>query len=352
MIRLDEVLGQRAAVDLLGRMLDRGRIPQALLFQGLEGVGKGSIARSFAAALLCESPEPEACGHCQPCRLAEGGNHPDLLLVERLPRKAPTKPRGAGSPSGPRDLRSFVLVDQIRELSRVAALAPRYGARRVIIIDPADRMNHEAQNALLKTLEEPPARCVLLLVAARPQLLLPTVRSRCFAVGFGPLRPEELARLLQARGLPEREAIARAALAEGRPGRALDLDLEELLGRRESVLDALEELTASPAAAAALLPALAAEIAGRDEPTLLGGLDLLEGLLRDAAMTAAGARSDLLTHSDLAERLERVARRLTPARLAALVSAVERLRHDLRLNLNRALVMESLLAAVAGGPLP
>jgi len=352
MIRFDDVLGQRPAVELLGRMLDSGRVPQALLLQGPEGVGKGSLARSFAAALLCGSSEREACGSCSSCRLAEGGGHPDLLIVERLPRKGTASARNPGSPPAPGDLRSFVLVDQIRELSRVASMAPRLGARRAIIVDPADRMNQEAQNALLKTLEEPPERCVLLLVAARPQLLLPTVRSRCFAVSFGPLRPAELARLLQARGLPEDEAVARAALAEGRPGKALALDLEDLLARRASVLEALETLTGPPPAAAASVPGLAAEIAGRDEATLLAGLELLEALLRDAAMSAAGAQRFTLAHSDLADRLEPIGRRLTAGRIALLVSALERLRYDLRLNLNRLLVAESLLAAVAGGPLP
>lgn len=351
MIRFHEVLGHKPAVDLLGRMLDTGRVPQALLFQGPEGVGKASIARSFATALLCESPAREACGSCTACRLAARGNHPDLLLVERLPRKLAANSPGEG-PSASGELRSFVLVDQIRELSRVAALSPRQAARRVILVDPADRMNHEAQNALLKTLEEPPARCVLLLVAARPQMLLATVRSRCFTVSFGPLRPAELARLLQERGLPEKEAVARAALAEGRPGEALGLDLEDLLARRETVLEALEALTASPPAAAALLPGLAAEMTGRDETSLLRGLDLLEALLRDAALTGAGAAGPALAHSDRTERLERLGRALGPQRIAGLITAVERLRHDLRLNLNRTLVVESLLAAVAGGPLP
>lgn len=352
MIRFDELLGQRSAVDLLGRMLENGRIPQALLFLGPDGVGKGSVARSFAAALLCGAPEPEACGACDACRLIEKGGHPDLLVVERLPRKRSPSARATGSPPESGDLSYFVVVDQIRELSRVAALAPRHGARRAIIVDPADRMNLEAQNALLKTLEEPPARCVLILVAARPQILLPTVRSRCFAVSFGPMRPAELARALRAKGVPEREATARAALAAGRPGKALALDLEELLARRESVLESLEALTTSSPAAAAALPALAAELAGRDEATLLGGLELLEALLRDAALAAAGAQPQLLAHTDLAERLAKIGRRLSAERIADLISALERLRHDLRLNLNRTLVAESLLASVAGGPLP
>jgi DNA polymerase-3 subunit delta' len=351
-IRFDEVLGQRAAVSLLRRMLETERLPQAQLFQGPEGVGKASLARSLAAALLCDFSNPEACGECNDCKLAEYGHHPDFLLVGRLPRRSAANATGGRSGKVVGDLRSFIVVDQIRALSRVAALAPRQGARRVIVIDPADRMNHEAQNALLKTLEEPPTSCLLLLVASRPHLLLPTVRSRCFVVSFGPMRPKELARRLRERGLGEAEAVARAALARGRPGAALDLDLETLLTRREEIVQSLEALTATPARAAAALPAIAAEMAGRTESDLVASLELLEALLRDAAMIAVGAQRFALAHSDLAARLEPIGRRLPPERTAALVSAIERLRHDLRLNLNRTLVAESLLAAVAGGPLP
>ena len=340
MIPFDRILGQRKALDLLERMLDHGRLPHALLFQGPEGVGKGTVARSFAAALLCDRPEPQACGSCPACRLVDAGAHPDFLLVERLPRKPPS-----------RELRHYVIVDQIRQLSRFASMSPRQGPRRVFLIDPADRMNNEAQNALLKTLEEPPGQALLILVAARPRLLLPTVRSRTFHVGFGPLRPAELAEALRARGFSDEESLERAALSSGRPGLALDLDLETLLAWRGDVLEALESLTRSPAGAAEL-PSFAAHLAGKDEHRLRGSLDLLEALLRDAALAAAGSGRATLAHTDIADRLERVGNDLGPRRAAEIVEAVERLRHDLRLNLNRTLVVESLLAAVAGGPVP
>jgi DNA polymerase-3 subunit delta' len=230
-------------------------------------------------------------------------------------------------------------------------MAPRIAGRRVFIVDPADRMMIQAQNALLKTLEEPPGSAVLILIAARPHLLLPTIISRSFCLPFAALRSGELADLLETRGLPRDEALARAALAEGRPGAALELDLEALRDRRDSVLSMIEALTSSPTIPADM-PVMAAELAGKTEAELLEGLWLLQALLRDAARAGPQTGDPHLIHVDVSERLQRVGEQLAPLRAASLVRSVERLRADLRFNLNRMLVAESLLAAVAGGPLP
>lgn len=333
------MLGQENAIAVLNRMLETGRLPQALLFHGPEGVGKATAAVALSSALLCEAADgPAPCGACPACGLVLAGNHPDLMTVVRLPRKDRKD-----------ELHKFILVEQIRDLSHLASLAPRAGSRRIFIIDPADRMNLEAQNALLKTLEEPPGQALLILVAARPQVLIPTVRSRCFAVGFAALAADALAALLEARGLERDEALARASLAEGRPGRALELELQGLRDRREAVLEMLESLADGRTAE---LPVQAAALAGPDEATLVEGLDLLQGLLRDAARVASGPEEPPLVHADLAERVASLGLRLGPARAAGLVASVDRLRGDLRFSLNRTLVAESLLAAVAGGPLP
>lgn len=333
-----EIIGQQAALALLERMLDSGRVPHAMLFHGPESVGKATTARIFATALLCE--QGTACGACGSCALVARDAHPDLLTVRRLPK-----------PAGPADeLSSFIVVEQIREVSRLAGLTPRAGTRRVFVIDPADRMHAESQNALLKTLEEPPGSAVLILVASRPHLLLPTVRSRSVGIAFAPVRTSELARRLAAGGMPAAEARARAALAGGRPGAALAVELEALRERRERLVALLESLV-DERPAIAQLPAGAAALAGKDEATLLDSLEMLEGLLRDAARAGIGGEHALL-HADLDARLARLGGRLGAARAAALVESVERLRGYLRFNTNRVLIAESLLAAVAGGPIP
>jgi DNA polymerase-3 subunit delta' len=211
-------------------------------------------------------------------------------------------------------------------------------------------MNAEAQNALLKTLEEPPGRTVLILVAARPHLLLPTVRSRCFALGFSALRTTELEHVLRERGMDAAEAAERAALADGRVGRAIGLDLIAVGARRDEILSCLEQLAAGGPGLGEL-GSMAASLAGKDEPTLIEGLELMQSLLRDAARrvldnggpTAAG---------EIAGRLERLGRRLGATRAAALVGAIDHARADLRFHVNRTLLAETVLAAVAGAPLP
>lgn len=354
------VLGHERARTVLARLLASDRVPHAFLFHGPVGVGKGLVARLFAISLVCTQPGKDAagCGSCAACRKAAHGNHPDVLVLTRLPRKETRGDVVVDDDGGEDDdtgtgksgeLRSFIIVQQIRELNHHAAYAPREGRRRVFIVDPADRMHAESQNALLKTLEEPGGQTIIVLVASRPHVLLPTVRSRCFQVGFGAMSPDDLAVSLVARGMAPQEACTRAALAEGRPGRALGLDLATLANRRDLLLTALEALTASSRAASEL-GEYANQIVGEDESELLLGLDLVTALLRDAARAATGRGAVL--HVDVAPRIDRLGHALGALRAMELVALADRLRGDLRLNLNKTLLCETLLAAVAGGRLP
>jgi len=346
-VRLRDLIGQDAARSRLLRALRAGRLPQALLFQGPEHVGKGSAARALGAVLLCPRATEDACGECSSCERCRAGAHPDLLIVRRASKRL--RPDELPPMTDPpadegEELRPFIRVDQIRELSRHASYAPREGTRRVFVIDPADRMNEAAQNALLKTLEEPPGETVLVLVASRPHLLLPTVRSRCLAVRFAAMPVRELARALEQRGMSADEATTRASLSGGLPGLALSLDLERARARREAVLGIVEASVRGPRVLARLSDA-ASVLAGRGEAELLEGLSMLEDVLRDAARAAVGA-------GEVSARHAGVGQALGPERLFAILESVQRLRADLRFNLNRGLVAETLLAALAGGPLP
>jgi DNA polymerase-3 subunit delta' len=341
------IVGQDVAIAFLRGLVAARRLPHALLFQGPDAVGKAATARALAASLLCPTgAEHEA--PCVDCRLLEAGNHPDFLFVTRQARK----PGGDADPDDDdAELKSVITVEQIRELTQLASRSPRRAERRLFLIDPAERMNAEAQNALLKTLEEPAGSTVLILVTSRPHLLLPTVRSRCVPVRFRALHSGELGRLLAARGIPASEALARAALSEGRPGAALTLDLESQRKRREELLEAVERLSARPPA----LPDLsrfAERVAGSSEETLAEGLCLLESIVRDAARAALRANDPALIHVDLRPRVERIGQALGAPRAAAIVRSIELLRGQLRFHLNKTLVAESVLAAIAGGPLP
>jgi DNA polymerase-3 subunit delta' len=286
------------------------------------------------------------------------GNHPDFLRFTRLPKKesASRQDESEGADEeGPEErgseLKRDITIDQIRELTEHASFGPREGEHRLFVIDPADRMNLPSQNALLKTLEEPPGRSMLILVTARPQILLPTVRSRCFTVRFAAMPTAELAAALEARGVPRAEALSRAALSAGRPRLALALDVEAHRARRDEILSALETVAAR-GKGLVLLPALAGKLVGRDEVSLTEGLDLAAALLRDAERSSLGLPAGSLLHADLHSRLEALGDRLGGVRAAELVRFVDRVRDDLRFSLNKTLVAESLLAAVGGGPIP
>ena len=200
------VIGHAGAAARLARAAADGRVPAAVLLVGPAGIGKRALADAFAARLLCAAPGAgDACGTCAHCTRVGAGTHPDLHLVARDPER--------------RDIR----IEQVRGLTRWLALQPLMAARKVGVLDDAHCLSEQAQNALLKTLEEPPGATVLVLVASSAALLLPTVRSRCQVVRLEPLPAAEVVRVLEASGVPAEQASQLAPLAEGSPGRALAL---------------------------------------------------------------------------------------------------------------------------------
>ena len=180
-------------------------MPHAILFVGPAGVGKTTLALDLAAALLCEAPIADRpCRTCRGCRLVASGNHPDL---HRL------RPDGPGGQ---------VRIDQVRALVGRLALLPVEGGSRIAIVESAHRLNDDAQNALLKTLEEPPAGVVIVLCADDEDRLLPTIHSRCARIRLGTVGRREIEEWLAERGDGDPPTAARVArLAGGRPGLAL-----------------------------------------------------------------------------------------------------------------------------------
>ncbi len=203
--------GQAAALDAVAAMV-RGPAPQAVLFVGPDGVGKTTLALDLAAGLLCTAaPAERPCRICRACRLVEHGDHPDL---HRLGPVGPGRQVVIGGP----DARFRGVKDLIGELS----LMPVEGGARVAIIEGADRMNEDAQSALLKTLEEPPAGVTIALCADQEARLLPTVRSRCFRVRLGLVGARDIERIVADHDLADPPTAARLGrLAAGRPGLAL-----------------------------------------------------------------------------------------------------------------------------------
>lgn len=213
----------------LVQRLQAQRLPHALLLSGPTGMGKRDFASRFAHAVLCDTPNGNgsACGQCRGCKLMQAGSHPDYLRVE---------PEEEGKTIG---------IDAVRELTRFQALKSQYGRQRVILLQPADALNANSSNALLKTLEEPAGETVLLLITDQPARLLPTIRSRCQQLFFRPLSPREptgVEWLSAALDNRLEEASDLLQMAAGAPLRALQLANGEELALRAQLLEQLQGL--------------------------------------------------------------------------------------------------------------
>jgi DNA polymerase III subunit delta' len=316
---LTDVVGHAAAVARLARAVREDRPAPAYLFSGPGGVGKRTLADAFTTELLCATPGPEgACGVCAQCVRVAGGTHPDVRVVVREEDR--------------RDIRT----EQIRDLTRWLVLRPLMARRKLALVDGADALNEHGQNALLKTLEEPPGASVLLLVVGRASLLLPTVRSRCQQVRLDPLTPDEMARFLDQQGVPRKQAAMLVARADGSPGRALALREDAHGEQRAMVLEGLGRLRdLSAADVSALAQALAR---GDVEPAL----DAIASWYRDllGKVTGSGAA---LRNPDAAATVEASAAHSTVRGVLRQLEAVCDTIEVIEGNANKALALETLL---------
>ncbi|WHZ19094.1 MAG: DNA polymerase III delta prime subunit [Rhodanobacteraceae bacterium] len=255
------------AWDVLAARAAGNSLPHALLVCGPAGLGKRVLTEAFVRARLCESlRDGRACGHCRACRLLAAGTHPDRVLVtfEENPKT--------------HKLRTEIVIDQIRALSARLAMASQLGGWQVAVIDPAEAMNPASQNALLKTLEEPTASSLIVLVADQPSRLSATVRSRCQRVEIAlPPKVEALA-WLGVRGVEHAEAAL--AAAGGNPGLAWLLAEHGGMQRRQEVARDLLALAAGRGDARAIGRAWADDEPGQ---RLEQAARLLEGALRARA---------------------------------------------------------------------
>lgn len=328
MSALPEILGHDSARARLWRAAIAERLHHAYLFEGPEGVGKRLVALRLAMVTNCEAPgRIEPCGVCRSCTTIQAGTHPDVVWLE------PPADRASGT----------IPVDSVRELVRQSGYH-RFGSRfRLIIIDPAEALQPAAANALLKTLEEPPAGTGFILLAQSGRALLPTIVSRCQRVRFQPVPEPQLTAWLRARGVAAPAAVAR--IAQGCPGAALTAAEGEMEARVALRAELLTVLASGPA-----------ELFKWSEQVAAGGkaggeaverlLRVIEDLLRDVVVVGGG--SDLpLHHEDAPAVVERWASVLWPGGVTACAEAVAKARQQLALNVTARLVIEALVARIA-----
>jgi DNA polymerase-3 subunit delta' len=337
-------LGHGDVLRGLARAAAVQRLPHALLFEGPEGVGKFLAARRLALGLLCARGDvADPCGVCGPCKRVIAGVHGDLLLVDVLDDPAKERreeltigrvTRRDDSPDGP-------------TIEEFLSLRATEGGWRVVIVREAERMNAEAQNALLKTLEEPPENALLVLESSRSAALLPTIRSRCVRIEFGRVSGESIASLLAEHGVAADRASTVARWSAGSPGRALALASNSGPELRKLLADLLRG-AGTPFEVARAVWELDGEFEGKtaravERERLRFVLDFWLGVLGDLH----GAQA---VHGDLFEPADRPLLLRSQSALRRAIETVFDLRADVDDNLDPPTLLDRACVALAPRP--
>ena len=348
---LKSFIGNPGAVEVLKRAIGKDRLPHAMIFAGPEGVGKCTLALLIAQYLNCLSPAgDDACGTCAACKkiravgesrylecltLKEGfcgacqnckirmGRHPDIRLIE--PEK------------------STIAIGQVRELINEIAFQPAEARYRVVILDPAEQMRPEAHNSLLKTLEEPASRTVIILVTTNPYLLLETIRSRSRMLQFAEIPQDRIERhLIEKEGRKAEEARLAAALSGGSFAAALSFSAKDYRQIRDQALEFVAFL--SKPGRFAEVSNIAARVSKNKEFFQLW-IGSVEALLQD--IYYSGLAEERVGQRDILDRIEEIGKDLPRSRIVAMIEAVRRLNRDLQFNVNRQIALEAMFVSLS-----
>jgi DNA polymerase III subunit delta' len=350
-----DVVGHGRLIKLLSRAAAGGTLPPSLMFAGPSGIGKRLTAVALAQALNCTNQSSlisyqssvagprtgddrltgdgrlttDSCGRCSSCVRIARGIHPDVLIVQ---------PGDSGA----------IKIDQVRDIVDRAPYRPFEGRRRVVIFDEADALVPAAQHALLKTLEEPPPSSVFILVTARPDVLLPTVVSRCPQLRFRPLAADDIASALVARGHSESEARAVAATADGSLGQALQASAGELVEARGVAQRVLAHASTRQDPARRLegareLLAKTGAGGGSEREQFSSHLRAMASLLRDVEVLATHADDRTLANPDVRPALEQLTAAYRGERGLRAFGAVDRALIAVESNVNVKLVADWLV---------
>ena len=309
--------------DAMTAVIDQGRLPHALLLTGQPGLGKGAFATYLAALLLCENRAGavDSCGHCPGCLQFKAGTHPDFFLVQ------------------PEEDAAVIKVDQIRQLSEKLFLSSHQGGYQVAVLNPAETMNLNAANSLLKTLEEPSDNTVLILTSARPAQLPATVRSRCQQVRIEVPDRQLALDWLQGQGHGEAAQIY-LQLAHGAPLEALKQAKMDNISARRERFNALVGILEHRVSALTV-----AQGWSKDED--MQGIRWMREWLMDLLRISMAGQANQVRSADLQDGLAVLARRLDSRVMFGLLDRINKTLRSTAGSLNRQLMTEDILLAWA-----
>lgn len=326
MAKFQDIVGQEQIKEHLGNALSTGKVSHAYIINGEKNAGKEFIAKVFAMALQCEKGEQEPCQECRSCRQALSGNHPDIIRVVH------EKPNTIG-------------VDDIRsQVNNDVAIKPYSGAYKVYIINEAEKMTAQAQNAILKTLEEPPSYAVLILLTANLNALLPTILSRCVVLNMKPVSDELVKRyLMEQLQVPDYKAEVCVAFARGNVGKAKALasseDFENVKAEALSLLKYIQDMELNEIIAAIKkITEFKLEISDY--------LDIFAVWYRDVLLFKATNDVNHLIFREEIQSIRKTAQRSSYEGIETVIRALDTAKKRLEANVNFELVMELLILTV------
>lgn len=304
----------------LRQLLAEKRLPHALLFTGIEGIGKNLTAKVLAKVLLC-SGEEKPCNICPSCRAFDAKNHPDFYYLE---------PEGKAN---------NIKIEQIRQMQSQIALSPYLADKRVVIINDAETMNEAAENSLLKTLEEPTGDVVFILVTANKDLLLPTILSRCMNLYFAPLSEDEIKIILKSKyAVNEDKATVIAKLSGGSMKRAISFLDDDNFNLCQNAMDFLsKDLNAKD------IWQISDEFSAMDKAKIKQWADFLQMIIRDLLLLQAGADDNLLYNRDKKDVLDKLIINFSLNRLFNCQNLIENLVKRLSSNADLKLMMQDFM---------
>ena len=326
-MKFQDVIGQEQITGHLQNAIRMGKISHAYIIQGEAGSGKKMLADIFATTLQCEEGGIEPCGHCQSCKQALSGNHPDIrhLIHEK----------------------ATIGVDDIRlQLNNDIMVKPYSRPYKVYIIDEAEKMTEQAQNAMLKTIEEPPEYAIILLLTVNAKLLLPTILSRCILLNVRPVARGAITKLLTERhGIAKYMAEVAADFADGVPGKAIAYAQSgEFVEQKEEVLKVLRRLSSMQADE---LYKKVKDWAGRKQE-LPEVLQLMNLWYRDVLVMKSTGGAGRPVFREEENELRRQAEQLSFRRIEENIEAIDEMQARMNANVNTEVAMEVLMYTLRG----
>jgi len=316
-----DIYGHEKQIVFFKQALAQNRVGHSYLFSGIDAAGKKALALEFAKVVNCEKVDEinDSCGECPACLKISRNNHPDIFLVEAEGQ--------------------FIRIAAIREIQKQMTFKPMEGRKRVFVIDNADKMNDQAANALLKTLEEPSPANILILVTAKPYTLPSTIISRCHHIRFNPLSIDTVTKFLIERGNMEKQnALLLAGLSGGSIGQALELNKDDVIAYRAEILSLLTNTKKSDP-----LSLLAfASFFGQDKREIKQGFNILQTCFRDALVYKETNNEQMLINQDNSSFIASLASRLSGEQMLQNIALLEKARETMEQNVNKSLTLETM----------